>query len=71
MLYDFEKDGKGVKDLFSSMNRVSNSNNFWNIIIICGLVDTISDGEKFSLSTHNVYHIVKSFGDRFVVDVSM
>ena len=71
MLHDFGKNGKEVKDLFSSMNRVSNSNDFWNIIRICGLVDITSDGEKFSLSAHNVYCMVKSFSDRFVVDMGM
>ena len=44
---------------------------FWIIIRICGLVNITSDGEKFSLSAHDVYHIVESFGDRFVVDMDM
>ena len=60
-----------VKDLFSSVNKVSDNDDFWNIIRICGLVDTTSDGEKFSLSIYDVYHMVESFGDRFVVDVGM
>ena len=53
------------------MNWVSDNNDFWDIISFSGLVDTASDGKKFHLCACDIYHMVKSFGNRFVVNISM
>ena len=53
------------------MNWISDNYDFWNIIRLSGLVDTVSDGKKFSLCASNVYCMVKCFDDRFVVNMGM
>jgi len=40
------------------MNRISNNNNFGNVISIQGLVDSTSNGEKFGFRTHDVNSMV-------------
>lgn len=66
-----ERMGTWIEYLFYSMNWVSDNNDFWDIIRFSGLVDTISDGKKFSLCAHDIYCIVRSFSNRFIVNMSM
>ena len=66
-----KKMGRQIKYLFCSMNWVSNDYDFWDIIRLGGLVDTVSDGKKFNLYASNIYHIVKSFDNEFIVNMSM
>ena len=58
-----------VKNLFSSVDWVSNNDDFWNIIVACGLINTTPDGEQFSFCTHDIGHMVEGFDNKFVVDV--
>ena len=66
-----ERMGTWIEYIFYSMNWVSDDNDFWDIIRFSGLVDTASNGKKFSLCAHDIYCIVKSFDNRFIVNMSM
>jgi len=51
------------------MNRISNDNNFGNVISIQGLVDPIPNSEKFSFRTHDMNSVVNSLGNGMIVNV--
>ena len=60
-----------IKNLFSSIDWVSNDNDFWNNIIACGLINTTPDGKQFGFCAYDIDYMMKSFGDRFIVDMYM
>ena len=60
-----------VKNLSSCMSWVCDNNDFWNIIVICSLVDTTFYNKQFSLYAYDIDCMVESFCDRSVVDVCM
>jgi len=45
------------------MNRIGNNNNFGNAILIQGLVDSTSNGEKFGFRAHDMNSMVNGLSD--------
>ena len=58
-----------IKDLLGHINGISDNNNFGNAILIQGLVDSISNSEKFSFGTHDMNSMVNSLGNGMIVSV--
>ena len=61
--------GWWVENLFSHVNWICDDNDFWNIVVICSLIDTTSDSKQFSFCACDVNCMIKSFCNRSVVDV--
>ena len=61
--------GCRIENIFSSIDWVSNNNDFWNNIVTCGLINTTPDGKQFGFYTHNIDCIIEGFGNGFIVDV--
>ena len=54
---------QAIKDAFRWVNRISDNNNFWNVIFVACLVDATSHSEKFSLRTCDKYSMVDCFSE--------
>ena len=61
--------GWRVKNIFDDVNWICNNNDFWNIVVICGLIDTTSGSKQLSLCACDINCMIKSFCNRSVVDV--
>ena len=53
------------------MNQVCNNYDFQYSSRISSLIYTASNGKEFSFHTIDIYHMMKSFDDRFVMDVDV
>ena len=53
------------------MNQVYDNNYLENFLNICSLIDTTSNGKKFSFNASNVHYIVQSFDNQFVIDMNV
>ena len=52
-----------VKYVFRWVNRISDDDNFWNVVFAACLVDAASHSEKFSLSAGDENSMVDCFGE--------
>ena len=60
-----------VKDFFYNVKGVSDDNNLWDVRDFNGLVDAISDSNKFSFHRWNIDCMIDSFNNIFVADINM
>ena len=63
--------GYRVENISSCMYWVSDDNDFWNFVITYSLVDTAFDSKQFGFCTHDMYHMVEGFSNRFIMNVCM
>ena len=66
---DLEGVQRWVEDSFGYMNGVSDNDDFGNVIVIWGLVDTTSNDKKFSFNAGDVNCMVDSLGNRSIVSM--
>ena len=53
------------------MDGVSDSDDFTNVLKVCGLIDAISNSEEFGFSCCDIKYVMNSLNDLLVLNVDM
>ena len=60
-----------TEDFFPSIKGVCDDNYSWYIFRIHGLINSVSDSKEFSFSAYNIWSMIESFDNWFVMDVNI
>ena len=63
--------GKRIKNLSCSMDWIGNNNDFGNADRIGSFINTVSNSKNFCFCACNIYSMMESFGEGFIVDINM